>query len=146
MSPVAIRLTLVALILFIFMMIGAEAAYSYEHSKLIKLESDLTTKAAVQAALVAKLNQEIKGNADESQSQLQDTAKSITDYYVAHPVRVQVNTCPGTVSSTTGNPARPDAASEPSFLTTYDPEQVELMANQLDLLEKLLIKDGVTVK
>jgi hypothetical protein len=137
-------------ILIVLMIFCAGYYVEYKNFKTFKDEQSLLLKD--RNAQITALNQTIKENANESESQLQDTSKSITDWYVAHPVvRVQPNTCNGQVPGPNNNTAGPNGVTTGSdagtyYLSQYSPADTEQVANRLDQLQKLLIKDGVKVK
>ena len=117
------------------------SAYKTEQQILVKDRNDE----------VAKLNKQLKDNSQNAETQLQDTSKAISDWYVSHPVvRLQPNTCSQQGTGPTNNTVGPNGITaatdaQPYFISSYDPEQVEQVANRLDQLQKLLIKDGVKI-
>jgi len=145
------KLIILALLLIGCLTGGAFAGWTYEHNQLQKIEADLNSKVAVQTALVSKLNQENIQNADTAQTTLISSLDSVHSYYKSHPViRVHYVNGSCTVSSTSGDTSSPDAASSSgdvtAFISPYSPEACEQVATRLDGLQKLLTKDGVTVK
>jgi len=142
MNPLTIKI-LVAL--------GAAAllfgsGYGLEYKHMVEYKAEQKGIAEAQVTLVKNLNATIDTNAKDSNENIINTAQSIHDYYIAHPIiRLQNNGCgpvPQAISSASGV----DATSTSEYASPYTPESTEIIANQLDLLQKLLIKDGVEVK
>jgi hypothetical protein len=131
---------------------GALLGYEHEHKHLEAIEAQQKILSKQQEDAVKVLNKKIEDNANEATTQLQDSAKTITDYYANHPnvvVRVHHDgacSLSGTVSDTSLVNDAPTSADVTAYVSPYPPESCEVVANQLDELQKLLIKDGVTVK
>lgn len=100
--------------------------------------------AQVQLAQTKIINDKNIKEASDAQLSFQSATNDIHSYYLANPVRVY-NSCGSAVPKTSGDTIIANDTSQPNFLTTYNPEEVELIANQLDQLQKLLVADGVKV-
>lgn len=142
MNPLTIKIAAYAagaLLLF-------SAGFGVEYRNMIQYKAEQKGVAEAQVTLVKNLNATIDTNAKDSNENIINTAKSITDYYKSHPViRLQNDgscSVPQAISSASGV----DAPSTSEYASPYTPESTEIIANQLDLLQKLLIKDGVEVK
>ena len=110
-----------------------------------KLQVNSTAKA--QAILTAQLNKKLKDNSDEAAKNVQIATQSIADYYKSHPVirlRIKHGSC--TVSTADSGSKGADGSTSAFYASPYTPESAEQVANRLDQLQKLLIKNGVTVK
>ena len=142
MNPLTIKIAAYAagaLLLF-------SAGFGVEYRNMIQYKAEQKGIAEAQTTEVHRLNKLIDSNAKDSNENIINTAQSIHDYYIAHPIiRLQNNGCgpvPQAISSASGV----DATSTSEYASPYTPESTEIIANQLDLLQKLLIKDGVEVK
>ena len=112
------------------------SAYKTEQQILVKDRNDE----------VAKLNKQLKDNSQNAETQLQDTSKAISDWYVSHPVvRLQPNTCGQQGTGHTNNPGSVDDTTTELYASPYSPRDTEQVANRLNLLQQLLIKDGVKI-
>ena len=75
---------------------------------------------------------------------------AVHKYYHDNPViRVRYASC-STLPKASGDTQKPDAApatgNVEAYLSEYSPESTEEIAHRLDQLQKLLIKDGVTIR
>jgi hypothetical protein len=141
------KLIIGALLLLISFILGAGAAFTYEHSKLVSLESDLKTAAAIHDAAVSKLNATIQENANEATQTLTQSNAAIADYYKHHPAtRVLYRDGSCQVSQALGNSSSADGAASSVYAAPYSAEQCEVVANRLNVLQHLLTTDGVTVQ
>lgn len=103
-------------------------------------------KSAAQAQLAQTkiINDKNIKEASDAQLSFQSATNDIHSYYLANPVRVY-NSCGSAVSKAIGDPQRIDDTSTTEYASTYTPESTEIIANQLDQLQKLLVADGVKV-
>ena len=122
----------------------------YEHGKLEKLKGELQGAANIQKQVVKAADTKNEGEAHVAQQNYVQAINDLDAYYRTHPVvRVQhTNTC--AVPQTTANPQGTDGAAPDGNAATYSspyrPEDTELIAIQLFLLQQLLLADGVMVK
>ena len=151
MNPIILKLIIGALIALILVGGGAFGGYTFEHDKMVKLEADLNAKVAIQTAAVLAVNKTVKDNENEASTNLVTSVNAVHAYYAAHPVRVLSSANCSALSSTTGNSQVINGASSVPDATTlyaspYSPPDTEDVAVRLDALQKLLVKDGVTVQ
>ena len=144
------KLILVAALFLFGLLTGAFGAYTYEHSAFIKYQATVEATAAAQQVVVDDLNKKVKDNSDASDQNLINSVDAIHSFYARYPNLVY-RACTGAVPKAPGNPVGSNAASAVPDATTlyispYTPESCELVAVQLDLLQKLLIQDGVTAR
>jgi len=138
-----IELILGLLICFFFTYIG----YHYEKTKFDQFKVEVAVAGKVQEDEAKLKDKEVTQNAIQAQTDSTNAITSITDYYKRNPVRV----CGNTGSSTTtkadtsaGSVNNPSSGDLPiTYASEYNPEEVELIASQLDQLLKLLKDDGV---
>jgi hypothetical protein len=140
-----IKHSLMVGVLFLVVILGIDDHNSHEVIERYKIE------AATQAIKVKQVNDKNEKDATDATELLQSTTKNITSYYVAHPASVQYDVCssgvPKTISNTKGiNETGTSTIPTTYYSSEYNPEEVELMSNQLDQLQKLLVKDGVEIK
>jgi hypothetical protein len=142
MNPITIKILValgVAALLFV-------SGYGLEYKHMVEYKAEQRGVAEAQVTLVKNLNATIDTNAKDSNENIINTAKSIADYYKSHPViRLQND---GSCSVPQANSSAPstDGSTTSKYISAYSPELTEQIANELDLLQKLLIKDGVEVK
>lgn len=147
-----IKIAAIALLLAGVFAYGHHKGYQGEHDKLVTFQAQVKVTGETAAAQVKIVDQKNKEQANEATKNLAGAVSGITDYYKSHPVVRLRNTCAGGSSpaQATDNPQSLDAttssADASAYVSEYNPEDVELVAARLDELQKLLVKDGVTVK
>lgn len=147
-SPGLIKL--LAGIAFVAGLMGVSWFYGYsgQHDILVSERAKNKQAADSQAILVDKLNKELEANKNESAKQTADAVQSINDYYKLHPVvrvRYKSGSC-SAVSEADSNPQSIDGTTAIGYVSPYSPKSTEQVANRLDQLQKLLVKDRVQVK
>ena len=150
------RIAVLGIVSAILFGIGYYACYRISYLP----ERDAYTKFVAQTEQIGKTQAEQAKLIDEQhQKEIQDAEKntveavnSIAEYYKLHPsIRVQYtssgcSTMPEAASNSESTDAASTAGLPASYISPYDPERTEQIANQLDQLQKLLISYGVTVQ
>lgn len=147
-----IKIASIALLLGGVFAYGHHRGYQGEHDKFVTFQAQVEAVGKAQAAEVVKTDLKNKEAANVATQNLAGAVSGITDYYKRNPVvRVQhADTCGGRTTQAADNPSVADdsatSSDAPAYVSEYNPEEVELVAARLDGLQKLLIKDGVTVQ
>jgi hypothetical protein len=142
MNPLTIKL--VGGVLLASLLFGAGFGVEYRNMVAYKAEQKGITEA--QAAQVKATDLKNKGDANDAQQSYAQAITSLDAYYKQHPVIKLQNTSCNPLSQTSPGSTGTDATPTSLYASTYSPEDTELVANQLDLLIKLLYNDGVTIK
>jgi len=143
-----IKLGIVAAIVVAVYFFGHHQGYQPEHDKFTTFKASVAEAGSLAAAQAKQLDAQHEKELQDAQTNTLNTATAITDYYKSHPViRVYHDRSGGcSLSKTDSNSSKSDEASTAGYVSPYSPESTEQVANQLDQLQKLLIKDGVTVQ
>jgi hypothetical protein len=118
--------------------------YAGEHEKLITYQAQVVAIGKAQEARTKIIDAQNQEAADHAAKTYSAAEKSIHDYYAAHPVIRVRYTDSGSckVPETAGDTQRSDGAAPsedaPAYISEYDPEQVEQVANRLYQLQSLL--------
>jgi len=130
---------------------GWYKGYSGQHDKLVTYRAQVKSLGKAQTKATEAANDRVQAAATQATQDIQYATTSISGYYRDHPVVRVRNTCasgstlpiPTSDTRTVDDTTAADNAS--AYVSPYDPEEVEQVAARLDGLQKLLIKDGVTV-
>lgn len=127
---------------------GHHDGYAPEHDKVVVLTASVNALGEAKKAESLAADKKAKEQANESEKNTADTINSIYAYYAAHPsVRMRdPNTCSGGLPKAASDSKVADDTAASGYFSPYSPELTELIANQLDQLQKLLVKDGVKVE
>jgi hypothetical protein len=118
--------------------------YSGEHEKLITYQAQVTAIGKAQIAQNKIIEAKQQEASDHAASTLKTTSDSIHAYYAAHPVIRVRYTASGScgVPEAIGDTKRTDGATSseyaPAYISEYNPEQVEQVANRLYQLQLLI--------
>ena len=136
------------LFLLVFGATCAFCGWRIPHDELTRFRAEVEAAGRVQQAQSlatdTKHQQEMK-NAAESMVQ---AVGGIDSYYKQHPVVRVRDVCPGGsgMPQTAGGAEGIDAATVSGYVSPYSPQEVEKVAAQLNELQLLLLRDGVTVE
>ena len=139
-------------VILILMLVSGFYGWYKEHEVLVAYKATVAELGKAQQEQVAQLKKSQEEYANEADVKIQNATSAIADYYTNHPViRVQYSntSCvPGAPDITKGVGQTSESAvpTASEFISDYNPEEVELMADQLDQLLQLLNKDGIKFK
>ena len=158
MNPQITLAEVIALIVLSMLIIGASVfcGYKYEKNKYDQFVTQVKSEGQKQATKIAALNKQLEDNANEATKTITDSTTAISDYYHKHPVvKYAGRVCnassgssavPGPNDNTQGSNDSASSDNATTYISQYSPYDTEIVANRLDKLQKLLIKDGVTVE
>ena len=159
MNPQITLAEVIGIMVLAILIIGASVFGGYKycmHSKYEPFVSQTKTAGDKQATKIAALNKQLEDNANEATKTITDSTTAISDYYHKHPVVKYVgrvcnassgsSTVPGPNDNTSSTNDSATSDNATTYISQYSPYDTEIVANRLDKLQKLLIKDGVTVE
>jgi hypothetical protein len=142
MNPLTIKIVAYAAgALFLF-----SAGFGFEYRNMVAYKAEQKGITEAQVTEVKRLNTLIDTNAKDANESLSSSIQNIHAYYKSNPVIRMQNNGSCSVSQGTPGSTSSDATTTSLYASPYTPESTELVANQLDLLIKLLYNDGVEIK
>ena len=144
MNPLTTETKIIGSLVLAGLLFGAGFGAEYKNMVAYKAEQKGITEA--QTTEVKRLNTLIDTNAKDSNENIMETAQSIHAYYKLNPIIRVSHDGSCTMPQAIGNSGSSNDPSSTYYASPYTPESTELVANQLDLLIKLLYNDGVEIK
>lgn len=121
--------------------------WSSQHDVYIAYKARVAQTASIQAAETAKIDAYHQKELEDATHNTQIATDSISAWYKSHPVRVLLpSACASGVSTASSNTQGADDYAPIEYASPYRPDDTEQVANRLDQLQKLLIKDGVQIE
>src|ERR1035437_8703459 len=142
MNPLTIKIVSYAAgAIFLF-----SAGFGVEYRNMVAYKAEQKGITEAQVAQVKATDIKNQGDANDAQQSYAQAITSLDAYYKQHPVIKLQNNGSCTVSQGTPGSTGIDGSTTSLYASPYTPQSTELVANQLDLLIKLLYNDGVTIK